>query len=240
MSEKENGVQSMPKKGSADNPYTQKEYEEMCDAGTWNGGYVSGMGYVLPEVVVTGSSNSEEDWSFPSFPSIDDSWIDSWKEDYPEDYGNSGGSGGGSGSSGGTTSEGTWTGCGSSSHTFSGSYNVSKAVEHLVSHAHRKSQGRCAMYVRQALEAGGLNMNGHPSEAYQYVDFLPKVGFYEVDKSGYIPQPGDVIVIQPVAGHPHGHIAMYSGSNWISDFVQIDMWGGSDYRKKANYNLFRK
>lgn len=107
MSEKENGVESMPKKGSAENPYTQKEYEEMCDAGTWNGGYVSGMGYVLPEVVVTGSSYSEEDWSFPS---IDDSWSDPWKDDDQEESNNSGGSGGGSGSSGGSSSGGTWSG----------------------------------------------------------------------------------------------------------------------------------
>lgn len=96
MSEKENGGNNSPKKGSAENPYTQEEYEEMCDAGTWNGGYVSGMGYVLPEVVVTGSSSSEEEWSFPS---IDDSWSDPWAQDYPENNGNSGESGGESGNS---------------------------------------------------------------------------------------------------------------------------------------------
>ena len=41
-------------------------------------------------------------------------------------------------------------------------------------------------------------------------------------------------------GHPHGHIAMYSGNHWISDFVQRDMWGGNAYRDKADYTLVRR
>ena len=31
----------------------------------------------------------------------------------------------------------------------------------------------------------------------------------------------------------HGHIAMFTGGEWISDFIQRDMWGGSAYRNKA-------
>jgi hypothetical protein len=45
--------------GSADDPYSQEEYESMLESGTWTqGAYVEGMGYVLGTVEVTGSSSS--------------------------------------------------------------------------------------------------------------------------------------------------------------------------------------
>ncbi len=52
-------------KGSANNPYTVSEYNEMLIDGTWKGGFVQGMGYVLQDVVVKGSkhtSNSSGFW----------------------------------------------------------------------------------------------------------------------------------------------------------------------------------
>jgi len=33
-----------------------------------------------------------------------------------------------------------------------------------------------------------------------------------------------------VKSHPHGHIQMYNGTQWISDFRQNSFWPGSDYR----------
>ena len=54
----------------------------------------------------------------------------------------------------------------------------------------------------------------------------------EVAQAGYTPKAGDVVVIQPyTGGRTHGHIAMYDGTSWVSDFVQNDMWGGPGYRK---------
>lgn len=48
----------------------------------------------------------------------------------------------------------------------------------------------------------------------------------------YAPQAGDVVVIQPhKGGSKEGHIAMYTGSAWVSDFRQRDLWGGPGYRK---------
>ena len=84
-------------------------------------------------------------------------------------------------------------------------------------------------------------MVGHPGSAYEYKDFLPQKGFYVVSEDSYVPRKGDIIVIDKIAGHPNGHIAMYSGSQWISDFVQRDMWGGSAFRNsKAAHVIFRK
>ena len=94
--------------------------------------------------------------------------------------------------------------------------------------------------MRKALEAGGLSTVGRPTSACDYDTFLPNKGFYEVDKNNYTPRKGDIIVLEAVENHPHGHIAMYSGSNWVSDYVQRDMWGGSAFRNKAEYSIFRK
>lgn len=46
-------------KGDWNDPYTEEEYNAMLESGTWTeGGFVSGMGYVLSKVVVSGSSTS--------------------------------------------------------------------------------------------------------------------------------------------------------------------------------------
>lgn len=122
-------------------------------------------------------------------------------------------------------------------------YDIDKAVKHLNSHAQPSSLEACAKYVRQAIEAGGLSTVGRPISAYQYVSFLPKLGFTKINSANYTPIKGDIIVIEAFQGdkyHKHGHIAMYNGSQWVSDFKQRDMWAGPDYRKhKPNYTLFR-
>lgn len=70
-------------KGSANNPYTQEEYEQMLDNGTWNGGYVVGIGYVLDDVVINESSNDDKvpisnpDSSKPDSSKPDSSFPDS-------------------------------------------------------------------------------------------------------------------------------------------------------------------
>ena len=54
-------------------------------------------------------------------------------------------------------------------------WNISKAVAYLTKNAHIKSIGKCAKYVRTAIEAGGLSTNGHPISAYQYIDMFSKI-----------------------------------------------------------------
>lgn len=41
--------------GSAENPYTQFEFNCFLDSGSWHGGYVEGAGYVSAEAVVSGN-----------------------------------------------------------------------------------------------------------------------------------------------------------------------------------------
>lgn len=115
-----------------------------------------------------------------------------------------------------------------------GKWDVGKAIRHLVSHASSKSQHACAKFVRMAMEAGGLSTAGRPNAAQDYhlKHFLPKIGFSLIatlpDKTSQsnwtaqYAQPGDVSVMQAPT-HNWGHICMWSGKQWISDFIQNHM-----------------
>ena len=39
--------------GTIDDPFTIDEFDNMLNYGTWSGGYVAGMGFVLPELECT-------------------------------------------------------------------------------------------------------------------------------------------------------------------------------------------
>lgn len=99
------------------------------------------------------------------------------------------------------------------------------------------SQGRCAQYVREAIEAGGIVLSHH-RDAKDYGSSLENAGFSRVSGT---PQKGDVIVIQPAPGHPHGHMAIYNGSIWISDFMQRNgFYPGPAYRTaRPGYQMYR-
>jgi hypothetical protein len=106
---------------------------------------------------------------------------------------------------------------------------VDAAVKKLDARAQDKSLGRCAEYVRVAIEAGGVTLVRHTS-AKDYGDSLLGVGFSTV--SDGLSKAGDVAIIQPIAGHPHGHMAMFDGRIWVSDFKQYrGYYPGPGYRK---------
>ena len=123
--------------------------------------------------------------------------------------------------------------------------NVAKAAKYLDDNAEPASTGKCATYVRRALEAGGVVINPHPVFARDYGPALVVNGFKPVAMKDYAPQAGDVVVIQPYAAgnaadgksfkasDPAGHIAMFDGTIWVSDFKQRDMVGGPGYRAHA-------
>lgn len=120
-------------------------------------------------------------------------------------------------------------------------WDVNKAVTHLKNHAKSKSQGECGKYVREAIEAGGIRLI-RKNSAKDYGSSLKTAGFTEyssVSPGGY--KAGDIAVIQnPDAQHKHGHMQMYSGSQWISDFKQKDFWPGSIYTEKTpSYKIYR-
>lgn len=112
-------------------------------------------------------------------------------------------------------------------------WNLYAAVDYLIKHAKPKSASphECAKYVRLAIEAGGISTAGRPVSAYKYKDFLPKIGFKSIGSifgknaqdrwTKNSARKGDIAVMDH---GQHGHICMYSGYQWISDFKQNHMW----------------
>ncbi len=130
--------------------------------------------------------------------------------------------------------------------------DIAKAVKALDANAQDKPANKCAHYVRLALKAGGIDINPYPLFACNYGPPLLANGFKEVPAKDYKPVAGDVVVIQPYpagtdkhgkhynASHPAGHIAMYDGTIWVSDFKQRDMMAGPGYRAHAtSFQVYR-
>jgi len=85
------------------------------------------------------------------------------------------------------------------------------------------------------------NTNSGGIHAKDYVDFLPQKGFVEIPKANYVQRKGDIAVFQNYpGGSQSGHIQMFNGSIWESDFKQNNFWPGPGYRKADNYKIFRK
>jgi RHS repeat-associated protein len=114
--------------------------------------------------------------------------------------------------------------------------------------ANANSTGKCATYVRQALEESGANTSGHPQFPKDYGPFLVQLGFSEISVNGYSPRAGDVAIIQPYNQDAPGHIEGWTGSQWVSDFPQhyypktpgSGVYPGQPYRnKQPPYAIYR-
>jgi len=83
--------------------------------------------------------------------------------------------------------------------------------------------GHCAHAVVQAIEADGTT-HIHPPIGALAKDYGPSLeaAGYEALPPGTPPEANDVVVIQNAPGHPAGHMAMYDGTQWISDAQQGD------------------
>ncbi|GFO62087.1 hypothetical protein GMPD_00060 [Geomonas paludis] len=88
--------------------------------------------------------------------------------------------------------------------------------------AGKRSKGRCARAIRLAINAGRIPTPNNPVSAADYKSYLPKLGFSPVDIESYAPRIGDIAVFPAdvSSGHVHGHIEMFTGNGWQSDFVQ--------------------
>jgi hypothetical protein len=129
-------------------------------------------------------------------------------------------------------------------------WNQDKSLTHLRHHARPGSHGRCAQYTREAIEAGlaGAKL-ARPTSA------LAKDYGLGLQAAGFSPLPpmcggfkeGDVVIIEGFEKHEAGHMAMYDGKRWISDFAQNNYPGreggvypGDAYSKKRpEYRFYR-
>jgi hypothetical protein len=102
-------------------------------------------------------------------------------------------------------------------------WDVDAAVRYLDANAELQSVGWCARYVCRAIAAGGVSLVLREC-AKDYGPSLLAAGFKRIGVDAAVanckPQKGDVGVVQPIAGCPHGHMAMFNGAIWVSDFKQ--------------------
>lgn len=68
------------------------------------------------------------------------------------------------------------------------------------------------------MKHGGISSIILPIWGYKYL--LPYQGFKEIDLTNYKSRKGDIVVFPRVKHHISGHIAMYNGKQWVSDFKQ--------------------
>lgn len=95
-------------------------------------------------------------------------------------------------------------------------YSNEKTVTYATSHAAKKSRSMCAWYVTKSMWHGGCPIGLIP--AYAYEKTLPQMGFKEISSEGYKPMKGDICVLPQNKKSHFGHIAIYNGEKWVSDF----------------------
>ena len=118
-------------------------------------------------------------------------------------------------------------------------WSPEEAALYATEHAEKKSVGMCALYVRKAIIAGGIPLYvGGDAWSYKYM--LPILNFHQVGKKSES-KVGDIVVFQPIGGRKFGHIAIWNGSQWVSDFKQRNLIVHSDYLKEGcEYAIYRK
>ena len=110
----------------------------------------------------------------------------------------------------------------------------------LLQRVQPKSKKKCATYVTNALLAAGVKVTKMPS-AYQLGFSLEQAGFSALPEGSYRAsafRKGDVVVFQPVTGHPDGHVAAFDGQSWMSDFTQRELAVAPAYRT-GTYRVYR-
>ena len=116
-------------------------------------------------------------------------------------------------------------------------YNNEKVAAYATIHAAGGSRCMCAWYVVKAMWRGGCPIGLIP--AYAYDKTLPQMGFNEISTEGYRPMTGDISVLPQNEKSQFGHIAVWNGKQWVSDFRQKSIYPGSAYRKNGGFKVFR-
>ena len=118
-------------------------------------------------------------------------------------------------------------------------WSPEEAARYATEHAKKKSVGMCALYVRKAIMTGGIPLYmGGDAWCYKYT--LPILNFHQVGKKSER-EVGDIVVFQPIGGRKYGHIAIWNGKQWVSDFKQRNLIVHSDYLNDGcEYAIYRR
>lgn len=178
---KKNTGNSTPAKGSVNNPYTEAEFDAMCDAGTWVGGYVEGYGYVGVGAVITPSS-SNGDYSSINLSEEESNPFDDYSTPDYDPH-----SGGGSGGTGGSTTTGSTGGASKNKGnnnktkdypTPSSFHSSGKGIVVYSTRLYKTSKSTLSMFTAAAYDAQGILMSSKCVKGY----FLERAINYEKEE----------------------------------------------------------
>lgn len=106
----------------------------------------------------------------------------------------------------------------------------------------RAAEGRCAEFVRKALESAQIKQffSGGLGNANEMPPRLLSMGWQSVGQNIQVFQKGDIAVFQRTTtnkGALYGHVCIYTGNKWVSDFIQNSVQPKSG--TKLPYTLYR-
>ncbi len=116
-------------------------------------------------------------------------------------------------------------------------YDNEKTADYATTHAEGASRCMCAWYVIKSMWRGGCPIGLVP--AYAYGKTLPQMGFEEIPIKDYKPKVGDISVLPKNEKSHFGHIAIYNGRQWISDFTQNSIYPSEAFRNNGHYRIYR-
>ena len=98
--------------------------------------------------------------------------------------------------------------------------DVRKFTQKLHSMSSATSTKKCARSIRIALQSAGARILNHPVAAADWGHTLQTIGYKKINPSFDNPKEGDIYIIHRTQKHIYGHIAAYTGRQWVSDFRQ--------------------
>lgn len=115
-------------------------------------------------------------------------------------------------------------------------FDVEVATKYLTQHAHPQPTNWCAKYVHDALEAGGIKMTRQPDAiTYRNSGVIVSQALYkEISKPSSF-KKGDITITEANQYHEFGHIAMWNGTKWISDFIQKSEFSYLEHQPPVHY-----
>ena len=98
--------------------------------------------------------------------------------------------------------------------------DINKFTNFLQGISSYRSSQKCAKSIRLALESAGARFQSHPVAAADWGNTLMKIGYRQINPKFDSPKEGDIYIIHRTQKHVYGHIAAYTGRQWVSDFRQ--------------------
>ena len=111
-----------------------------------------------------------------------------------------------------------------------------KAADYATKHALPKSNNECAYYVNESFRKQGIKVWGHGKDVAKNLIATGKFQSIPYSKD-YVPQIGDVMSIPAGLGQhaKAGHVAIWNGRYWVSDFVQKNTRGNTAATNDVSY-----